>query len=118
MRKSICRLLHCFLVVGLSLSCAATLAVPKAAEHEDGEVTFGEAVGAPPKPAAKPTTQPVSKGSKAAGQPVAKGAGKPTGKKKTGSAKPARVAAASTARTPPPTKPAEKVKPKGKAGKK
>ena len=44
MRKSICRLLHCFLVVGLSLSCAATLAVPKAAEHEDGEVTFGDAV--------------------------------------------------------------------------
>jgi hypothetical protein len=118
MRKSIYRLLHCFLVVGLSLSCAATLAVPKAAEHEDGEVTFGEAVGAPPKPAAKPATQPVSKGSKAAGQPVAKGAGKPTGKKKTGSAKPARGASSSTARTPPPTKPAEKAKPKGKAGKK
>ena len=114
MRKSIYRLLHCFLVVGLSVSCAATLAVPKAAEHEDGEVTFGEAVGAPPKPAAKLATQPVSK---AAGQPVAKGAGKPSGKK-SGSAKPARVAAASTARTPAPTKPAEKAKPKGKAGKK
>jgi hypothetical protein len=65
MRKSIRRLLHCFLVGGLSLSCAATLAVPKAAEHEDGEVTFGDAVGAPPKPAAKLATQPVSKAARA-----------------------------------------------------
>ena len=114
MRKTTHRLLRYLLALGLSLSCAAILAVPRAAEHEDAEVTFGGAVGAPPKLA----TQPPNKGNKAAGQPVAKEAGQPTGKKKSGSAKPARAASSSTSKAPQPTKAAEKAKPKGKAGKK
>ena len=113
MRKTTHRLLRYLLALGLSLSCAATLAVPRAAEHEDADVTFGGAVGAPP----KVTTQPPNKGNKAAGQPVAKEAGQPTGKK-SGSAKPARAASSSTSKAPQPTKAAEKAKPKGKEGKK
>ena len=66
MRKTTHRLLRYLLALGLSLSCAAILAVPRAAEHEDAEVTFGGAVGAPPKPAAKLATQPPNKGNKAA----------------------------------------------------
>jgi hypothetical protein len=49
---------------------------------------------------------------------VAKEAGQPTGKKKSGSAKPARAASSSTSKAPQPTKAAEKAKPKGKEGKK
>jgi hypothetical protein len=57
-------LLHYLLTLGLCLSCATALAVPKAAEHEDGEVTFGDA-GAPPKPAAKHAAPAVAKTPKA-----------------------------------------------------
>ena len=118
MRKTTHRLLRYLLALGLSLSCAAILAVPRAAEHEDAEVTFGGAVGAPPKPAAKLATQPPNKGNKAAGQSVATEAGQPTGKKRSGSAKPARAASSSTSKAPQPTKAAEKAKPTGKEGKK
>jgi hypothetical protein len=41
--------------IAVALACPGfgALAVPKAAEHEEGEVSFGEAVGAPPKTGAK-----------------------------------------------------------------
>ncbi len=85
MRKTLCQRLPWLLAVGLclslSLSSAAPLAVPKAAEHADDEVTFGEAVGAPPKPANKmiPPKKTVTS---------ARAAGKPVAGKETGSAKP------------------------------
>jgi hypothetical protein len=53
MRKTLPALALATLRRPLLVACpvaAAPLAVPKAAEHADDEVTFGEAVGAPPKP--------------------------------------------------------------------
>ena len=58
MQKTDSRVLLCLTAAALSLCCAGSLAVPKAAEHEDAPVSYGEAA-APPKPtnkaAAKPT---------------------------------------------------------------
>ncbi len=73
MKKTIHTLLHCLLAAAVFLSLTAGavgLSVPKAAEHEDAEVTFGEPAGAPPKPATKAARQPPLK---AAEQPAAKG---------------------------------------------
>ena len=57
MQKTDSRVVLCLTAAALSLCCAGSLAVPKAAEHEDAPVSYGEAA-APPKPtntaAAKP----------------------------------------------------------------
>lgn len=81
MRKTINHLLHGFLSLGLCVFCAMALAIPKAAEQEDDEVTFGTA-DAPPKPAAKHVASPAAKAVKPVESrvdrphPGAKGAGR------------------------------------------
>lgn len=55
------------LAVLLMLSCTATLAVPKAAEHADAEVSFGAATvhpKPPPRATKKPQVTEKSRGSK------------------------------------------------------
>lgn len=56
MRKKVSTPWRCLAAAGLSLCCAAGLAVPKAAEHEDAPVSFGEAAP-PPKPTSKTTSK-------------------------------------------------------------
>ncbi len=130
MRKTINSLLHYFLAVCLCMSCAAALAIPKAAEQEDDVVTFGEA-GAPPRPTAKHPAPPAAKApkpveAKVAKRPQAKGdrlpaggqaaARKPTASSKSPlAAKSAPKGSSSSAKAAPATKVSGQAK--GKAGK-
>jgi len=99
------------LVVALACPGFGALAVPKAAEHEEGEVSFGEAVGAPPKAGAKaPKPAP-------AGQPVKTTAGKqePAAGRRPATAA-AKTAGKTRATSPPATaKPGAAAKPQGKS---
>jgi hypothetical protein len=52
MRKTNNGVWLCLTALALSLGCAGSLAVPKAAEDEDAPVSYGEAT-APPKPTSK-----------------------------------------------------------------
>lgn len=60
------------LTIALAWPASGIPAVPKAAEHEDDEVSFGTAVGTPPKAGAKTPAKPT-----AAEQPARAAAGKP-----------------------------------------
>jgi len=50
---------RCLLAAGVLMSVTAALAVPRAAEHEDAPVTFGDAAP-PPKPAGKAPGKPAA----------------------------------------------------------
>ena len=130
-QRTINHLLHC-LSVGLCVSCATALAIPKAAEQENDEVTFGVA-DAPPKPAAKHVASPAAKSVKPVEsrvdkrRPEAKGAGRPVsqpataGKQAAGSkppltAKPNNSVRVSTVTAPTTNKDSGKAQ--GKSGKK
>ena len=52
MQETDSRVVLCLTAAALSLCCAGSLAVPKAAEHEDAPVSYGEAA-APPRPTNK-----------------------------------------------------------------
>lgn len=94
MRRQFDILLRALLATALALSCATTQAVPKAAEHPDAPVSFGEA-GAPPKPTAtskrSSAAAPASKAG--AGKSAASGQAAPAGKTSGKTAKPAKKGA-------------------------
>lgn len=134
-QRTLNNLLHCLLSVSLCVFCTTALAIPKAAEQEDDEVTFG-AADAPPKPAAKPVASPAAKAVKP-GKPVesrvnrrgpeAKGTGRPVsqpataGKQAAGSKPPLAAKPNSGARVSTITAPTTKKdsgKAQGKSGKK
>jgi len=52
-------LYRCLLAAGVFMSVTAAFAVPRAAEHEDAPVTFGDAAP-PPKPAGKAPSKPAA----------------------------------------------------------
>ncbi|MBP9804015.1 MAG: hypothetical protein KBE22_03785 [Candidatus Accumulibacter sp.] len=127
MKEIINALLRYLVAVSLCLSCAAALAVPKAAENEDEAVTFGEA-GSPPKPTAKHAAPTVAKAPGVARQPAgeqakhsgAKNTTRPAGKQAEHAAarntKPSAGKAGSAGRSSKPaaaTKPPGSAKPKG-----
>jgi len=89
--------------VAVALSCIAfgALLVPEAAEHEEGEVSFGEAVGTPPKAGAKapkpgPAGQPATTTGKRAPPAAKAGGAKKANKGDRGSAAARTVPAAKT----------------------
>ncbi|MEF8759239.1 MAG: hypothetical protein V5B36_05795 [Candidatus Accumulibacter sp. UW25] len=112
MRNTLCRRWPWLLAVGfclalaLPLSSAAPLTVPKAAEHANDQVTFGEAVGAPPSPAARMVPP-----RKVVPPPPPKAADKPVARKASGSARPG-PAGKSPAKATPTRKAAGKPRPK------
>ena len=131
-QRTLNNLLHCLLSVSLCVSCTTALAIPKAAEQEDDEVTFG-AADAPPKPAAKHVASPAAKSVKPVDsrvdkrRPQAKGAGRPVsqpataGKQAAGSKPPLAAKPNSGARVSTITAPTTKKdsgKAQGKSGKK
>ena len=137
-QRTLNNLLHCLLSVSLCVSCTTALAIPKAAEQEDDEVTFG-AADAPPKPAAKPVASPAAKAVKPVKPvkpvesrvnrrgPEAKGTGRPVsqpataGKQAAGSKPPLAAKPNSGARVSTITAPTTKKdsgKAQGKSGKK
>ncbi len=113
MKEIINTLLRYLVAISLCLSCAAALAVPKAAENEDEAVTFGEA-GSPPKPTAKHAAPTVAKhpGAKSTTRPAGKQAGHAAAR----NTKPSAGKAGSAGRSSKPaavTKPQGSAKPKG-----
>ena len=131
-QRTLNNLLHCLLSVSLCVFCTTALAIPKAAEQEDDEVTFG-AADAPPKPAAKPVASPAAKAVKPVESrvnrrgPEAKGTGRPVsqpataGKQAAGSKPPLAAKPNSGARVSTITAPTTKKdsgKAQGKSGKK
>jgi len=112
------RFLSMIVYLFLSFAAASALAVPKAAEHEDAEVTFGEAIGAPPKTTNKNTKQLPA--APATVKADAKAAGK--GTKQVSTAKRTKNTAKSQTGSPPGATKAVRKTPapsaQGKAGKK
>ncbi len=80
MRKTNNGVWLCLTALALSLGCAGSLAVPKAAEDEDAPVSYGEAT-APPKPTSKAAA-------KAAPPPAKKAVERPQAGQRTAAAAP------------------------------
>ena len=105
MQETDSRVVLCLTAAALSLCCAGSLAVPKAAEHEDAPVSYGEAA-APPKPtnkAAAKTAAPTGRqaverpqAGKSAGAAAPKASKRPTLGKVAAPKKPPEQAAGST----------------------
>lgn len=99
--------------IAVALACPGfgALAVPKAAEHEEGEVSFGEAVGAPPKTGAKAAKPaPAGQPAKTIAGKQEPAAGRPPSAAKAGTAKKTKAASPPAA-----GKPAAAAKPQGKS---